>query len=263
MKRRSRPKGVTPLQLDSNSGATMETIPKHPHDNRLSAARSELERAFSRRAMLAGTVATTAAAAVVPIAGSAYAVAPDMNSKQDMMAFLLLSAALTGVHVVNLAPEFVPDKSEILNSDPGVDPINIKNAYFAWININDSTSSFGKLIQLAKDNRDSAISIIAAVNASDDDTKFLARSIVLLWYLGSWYKPGDLKTNSATPGTRAITPSEVVSPKTYTQGLIWQIVGAHPMGYSNLQFGYWSRDPRDANNPAEKSNFGLMSATTL
>jgi hypothetical protein len=33
------------------------------------------------------------------------------------------------------------------------------------------------------------------------------------------------------------------------------------MGYSNLQFGYWSRDPRDANNPAEKSNFGLVSAT--
>ena len=239
----------------------METSRHHRHNATLGATRLDEAGEISRRTVLAGTVATTAAAAVMPIAGSAYAAAPDMNSKQDMMAFLLLSAALTGVHVVNLAPEFVPDKSEILNSDPGVDPINIKNAYFAWINVNDSTSSFAKLIQLAKDNRESAISIIAAANASDDNTKFLARSIVLLWYLGSWYKPGDLKTNSATPGTRAVTPSEVVSAKTYTQGLIWQIVGAHPMGYSNLQFGYWSRDPRDANNPAEKSNFGLVSAT--
>ena len=239
----------------------METSRHHRHNATLGATRLDEAGEISRRTVLTGTVATTAAAAVVPIAGSAYAAAPDMNSKQDMMAFLLLSAALTGVHVVNLAPEFVPDKSEILNSDPGVDPINIKNAYFAWINVNDSTSSFAKLIQLAKDNRESAISIIAAVNASDDNTKFLARSLVLLWYLGSWYKPGDLKTNSATPGTRAVTPSEVVSAKTYTQGLIWQIVGAHPMGYSNLQFGYWSRDPRDANNPAEKSNFGLISAT--
>jgi hypothetical protein len=239
----------------------METSRHHRHNATLGATRLDEAGEISRRTVLTGTVATTAAAAVVPIAGSAYAAAPDMNSKQDMMAFLLLSAALTGVHVVNLAPEFVPDKSEILNSDPGVDPINIKNSYFAWINVNDSTSSFAKLIQLAKDNRESAISIIAAVNASDDNTKFLARSIVLLWYLGSWYKPGDLKTNSATPGTRAVTPSEVVSAKTYTQGLIWQIVGAHPMGYSNLQFGYWSRDPRDANNPAEKSNFGLISAT--
>src|SRR6516225_4962892 len=216
----------------------------------------------SRRAMVAGTVAMTAVAAVPPLADTAYAESAE-GPDADMMAFLLLSEALTGVNRQTLAPELQEDKSEILNSDPGIDPINIKNAYFAWINANDSTSSFGKLIQLAKDNRDTAISIIAAVNASDDDTKFLARSIVLLWYLGSWYKPADLKTNSATPGTRAGTPSEVVSPKTYTQGLIWQIVGAHPMGNSNLQFGYWSRDPRDANNPAEKSNFGLMSATTL
>ena len=239
----------------------METSRHHRHNDTPAATRSDEAGEISRRTVLTGTVATTAAAAVVPIAGSAYAAAPDINSKQDMMAFLLLSAALTGVHVTNLAPEFALDKSEILNSDPGVDPINIKNAYFAWINVNDSTPSFAKLIQLAKDNRESAISIIAAVNASDDNTKFLARSIVLLWYLGSWYKPEDLKTNSATPGTRAVTPSEVVSAKTYTQGLIWQIVGAHPMGYSNLQFGYWSRDPRDANNPAEKSNFGLVSAT--
>jgi hypothetical protein len=239
----------------------METSRHHRRNATLGATRLDEAVEISRRTVLTGTVATTAAAAVVPIAGSAYAAAPDINSRQDMTAFLLLSAALTGVHVVNLAPEFTLDKSEILNSDPGVDPINIKNAYFAWININDSTSSFAKLIQLAKDNRESATDIIAAVNAGDDDTKFLARSIVLLWYLGSWYKPGDLKTNSATPGTRAVTPSEVVSAKTYTQGLIWQIVGAHPMGYSNLQFGYWSRDPRDASNPAEKSNFGLISAT--
>jgi TAT (twin-arginine translocation) pathway signal sequence len=239
----------------------METSRHHRHKATLGATRLDEAGEISRRTVLTGTAATTAAAAVVPIGGSAHAAGPDINSKQDMMAFLLLSAALTGVRVVNLAPEFVPDKSEILNSDPGVDPINIKNAYFAWINVNDSTSSFAKLIQLAKDNRASANGIIAAVNASDDDTKFLARSIVLLWYLGSWYKPADLKTNSVKPGTRAVTPSEVVSAKTYTQGLIWQIVGAHPMGYSNLQFGYWSRDPRDANNPAEKSNFGLLSAT--
>jgi TAT (twin-arginine translocation) pathway signal sequence len=156
----------------------METSRHHRHNDTPAATRSDEAGEISRRSVLTGTVATTAAAAVVPIAGSAYAAAPDINSKQDMMAFLLLSAALTGVHVTNLAPEFALDKSEILNSDPGVDPINIKNAYFAWINVNDSTPSFAKLIQLAKDNRESAISIIAAVNASDDNTKFLARSIV-------------------------------------------------------------------------------------
>ena len=36
-----------------------------------------------------------------------------------------------------------------------------------------------------------------------------------------------------------------VSAKAYTQGRVWQIAQAHPMGYSNMQFGYWSRDPKD------------------
>ena len=93
------------------------------------------------------------------------------------------------------------------------------------------------------------------VNASDDATKFLARAIVLLWYLGSWYEPVDLKDAAASPeSVHAPIKQKVVSAKAYTQGLVWQIVGAHPMGYSNLQFGYWSRDPRDPNNPNDPLN---------
>jgi len=194
----------------------------------------------SRRAMVAGTVAMTAVAAVPPLADTAYAESAE-GPDADMMAFLLLSEALTGVNRQTLAPELQEDKSEILNSDPGIDPINIKNAYFAWINANDATSSFSKLLQLAKDNRQSLGDIIPKVNSSAEDIKFLARSIVLLWYLGSWYKPDDLKNKVVLP--------KVVSPKAYTQGLVWQIAGAHPMGYSNLQFGYWSRDPHDPASP--------------
>jgi hypothetical protein len=192
----------------------------------------------SRRVVVAGTVATTAIAAVLPLADAAFAASVD----PDMMAFLLLSEALTGVSRQTLAPELTEDKSEILNSDPGIDPINIKDAYFDWIKAHDATSSFSKLLQLAKDNHQSLANIVPSVNGSADDMKFLARSIVLLWYLGSWYKPDDLKNKIAKP--------QVVSPKAYTQGLVWQIAGAHPMGYSNLQFGYWSRDPRDPNRPA-------------
>jgi hypothetical protein len=184
--------------------------------------------------MVAGTVATTAVAAVLPLANSAYA----QGANTDMMAFLLLSEALTGVNRQTLAPELT-EKSPLLDSDPGVDPINIKNEYFDWIKGHDPTSSFGKLLQLVKDNRQSLADIIPKVNGSPDNMKFLARSIVLLWYLGAWYKPDDLKNKVARP--------QVVSPNAYTQGLVWQIAGAHPMGYSNLQFGYWSRDPHDPN----------------
>jgi hypothetical protein len=201
---------------------------------------------MSRRAIVAGTVATAAMAAVLPLSNSAYAQAS--NAQQDMVAFLLLSEALTGVNRQTLAPEFSADANEILNSDPGIDPINVKNTYFDWINTHAARSSFAKLLQIAKDSRTSPGVIIPKLNGSDDDTKFLARAIVLLWYLGSWYEPADLKAN-ASPGTRHAISSKVVSAKAYTQGLVWEIAGTHPMGYSNLQFGYWSRDPHDLNGP--------------
>jgi hypothetical protein len=224
-------------------GSTMGTLPKDRHNDRPGATPSEHDGSFSRRAMLAGTVTTTAVAAVTPISGSAYAAGPDVSSPQDMMAFLLLSEALTGVDKQLLAPEFDPK-----TNDPGTDPINIKNDYFRWINGKDSTSSFTTLLKFVKDNpKSSQGEIIAFVNAGNDDIKFLARSIVLLWYLGSWYEPKDLRTQATAAKPDRIS-SEVVSPKAYTQGLVWQIAGAHPMGYSNLQFGYWSRNPRDPND---------------
>jgi hypothetical protein len=197
--------------------------------------------------MLAGTVATTAVAATLPLTGSAYAQAAD--PKTDMVPFLVLSAALAGVHVALLAPEFTLDKNDIMNSDAGVDPINVKDDYFKFINAADKTSSFGKLLQIARDHRQSAADIVAAVKASDDNAKFLARSIVLLWYLGSWYSPEDL----AKPPSDAPIPSQVVSAKAYTQGLVWQIAQAHPMGYSNMQFGYWSREPLDPGDRDENA----------
>ena len=82
---------------------------RHYERNQVASGAMDHEQAgeVSRRAVLAGTVAATAAAAVLPVAGSAYAQGVDPSSKPDMMAFLLLSAALTGVHVITLAPEFM------------------------------------------------------------------------------------------------------------------------------------------------------------
>jgi hypothetical protein len=210
----------------------------------------------SRRAMLAVAVTATAAAAVGASDIPAYARTTDPNSSPDMMAFLVLSQALTGIQLSSLAPEITENKVDVLQSDPGVDPFNIKNEYFAWINFYDGPT-FERLLEITKAHSKSIPDIITAVNASDD-TKFLARSIVLLWYLGSWYKPEDLKKNAA-PGARAFIPSQVVSAKAYTLGLVWQIAQAHPMGYSNLQFGYWSREPVDPND--SKSPLGFITAT--
>jgi hypothetical protein len=221
----------------------MSTSPNHQRDAIARGATEDEQRdEFSRRKVLAGAMAATAVAAAGPINSSAYAANVSPDSNPDMMAFLVLSQALTGIQIVNLAPEFASDKNKpgVLNADPGTDPINVKNDYFNWINAFDS-ATFEKLLQIARDHSTSVNDIINAVNASDD-TRFLARSMTLLWYLGSWYKPADLR--SAPPAGKRLD-STVVSAKAYTQGRVWQIAQAHPMGYSNMQFGYWSRDPKD------------------
>jgi hypothetical protein len=227
----------------------------HHARNRIAPAATNDEQGgeVSRRTMLAGAVAV---AAVGASDISAYAHAVDPSSPQDMMAFLVLSQALTGVQISLLAPEFAP-KDDVLKSDPGVDPFNIKDQYFAWINASNAPT-FERLLQIASDHPKSAPDIVTAVNAGDD-TRFLARSIVLLWYLGSWYKPEDLKKFSAPDAPPVPIPSHVVSAKAYTLGLVWQIAQAHPMGYSNLQFGYWSREPVDPND--KSSPLGFISPT--
>jgi hypothetical protein len=72
----------------------------------------------------------------------------------------------------------------------------------------------------------------------------LARSIVLMWYLGAWYDPDHLRALAERPNPPEEASSfRVISSTAYTQGWVWRIARAHPMGYSDLQFGYWQRKP--------------------
>jgi elongation factor P hydroxylase len=57
-----------------------------------------------------------------------------------------------------------------------------------------------------------------------------------MWYLGAWYDPDNLQTPNASN-------FEVISPKAYTQGWALKVAQAHPMGFSEMQFGYWTRPP--------------------
>jgi hypothetical protein len=66
-----------------------------------------------------------------------------------------------------------------------------------------------------------------------------------MWYLGAWYEPAHLKQLvDSRSGPPAFIPHIVISPKAYTQGWLWRVIQAHPMGYSDMQFGYWARPPQ-------------------
>jgi hypothetical protein len=196
----------------------------------------------TRRKVLAGAAAATAAF-TIGVEPPASAQTVDANSRQDMDAFTTLSAALTGIAKAKLAPL--------------VDPVDIKREYFNLV-LSKEPVAFAALLQITKNaalpappaenngiiGQADVDKLVRAIDEKKDDAlTYLARSIVLMWYLGSWYKPGDLKLLVQDP--KRFTPHTVISPKAYTQGWLWRTVQAHPMGFSELQFGYWTRKPAE------------------
>jgi hypothetical protein len=200
---------------------------------------------LTRRTVLAGAAATAA----ITLGGEARADDPpkaDPNSPLDMDAFVKLSAALTGIAVKVLAPD--------------TDSLRLRQAYFDFlVNSNERGAGLATLLQVAKSvnlpipagqDSDGIIqqgdvdNLVRAITAKGDDARYFARSVTLMWYLGAWYEPKALQALAAAPDpSKVFVGHTVVSSKAYTQGWLWRVAQAHPMGYSDMQFGYWTRDP--------------------
>jgi len=152
-------------------------------------------------------------------------------SETAMDLFVGLSAVLTGIDGNKLAPP--------------LDPINIKKAYFDYAQ-DKAGSTLQKLLDIYQQKQTLPPAQVGDIilNQSGDDIRYLARSVMLMWYLGSWYEPAVLmQYNGPQPPADPVPPLAVVSSAAYTQGWVWSVAQAHPMGYSNFQYGYWSQLP--------------------
>lgn len=148
-------------------------------------------------------------------------------SSTPLQTFVDLSALLTGIAASALAPT--------------LDPKDIKQAYFDYVQ-REQPDTFNQLLALYAANAQQPPATIAdlILTQSDPAVRLLARSVMLMWLLGSWYAPGDLQA-ARTAGQPP--DSVVISAEAYTQGWAWNLAQAHPMGYSDLQFGYWANQP--------------------
>ena len=170
---------------------------------------------------------SAAAAATVPasLAASATAAAPAATPALD--SFVQLSALLTGIDAKRLAPD--------------VDPVNIKQAYFDLAQTKDA-ATFDQLLAIFDKNQGKPPDEIADLILTQSGAAVgnFARTLMLLWYLGSWYPPSDReKYDKNEPQLKAA----VVSAEAYVQGWVWRVAQAHPMGFSPFVFGYWGKAP--------------------
>jgi hypothetical protein len=76
---------------------------------------------------------------------------------------------------------------------------------------------------------------------SDEKLGPIARNIIKLWYVGTWYQlPGSWHERFGMTGEdRTFIPS----PSSYVEGLLWPAIGAHPPGAKAPGYGTWTDPP--------------------
>lgn len=76
---------------------------------------------------------------------------------------------------------------------------------------------------------------------ADPDLGPLARSLIQLWYLGQWVPmPPDWVARN---GAQREDVAHILSPRAYREGLVWDAIGAHPLGAKPQGFGAWAQEP--------------------
>jgi hypothetical protein len=76
---------------------------------------------------------------------------------------------------------------------------------------------------------------------SDDKLGPIARNLIKMWFVGTWYElPQEWRDRYAV---RRPVSTHVVSPASYTEGLLWPTIGANPPGAKGQGFGSWVGPP--------------------
>lgn len=82
---------------------------------------------------------------------------------------------------------------------------------------------------------------VREIYLSSDKLGPLARSLIQLWYLGQWTPLPQAWQR--TFGASRFDVTRIISTRAYKEGLVWDAIGAHPMGAKQQGFGAWAADP--------------------
>ena len=67
------------------------------------------------------------------------------------------------------------------------------------------------------------------------------RNIIRLWYLGIWHPLPE--SWRGRYGSSPFDVERVISARAYKEALVWNAIGAHPMGAKQQGFGAWANLP--------------------
>lgn len=161
--------------------------------------------------------------------GSSPATIGISASDADVQDFANMSAALTGFLASVLKP--------------ALDPVGLAQTYYQFALAQVGAPAMSALLNAfraiqTQPAQTIADTLLETSAAKPSQQALIAQSIVAMWYLGAWYRPGMTGGGGFPP-----TPLQVISSEAYTNGLVWKVMQSHPMGFSPFTFGYWSQKP--------------------
>lgn len=156
-----------------------------------------------------------------------------MSSNTDLDNFVGLSAILTGFAAADLNPPLSPapvavEYLQTLQSK--VDAPTVARLLSTYQGIAAQFPPAGQPAQ------------VQSQILEDPELGPVARNVIRMWYLSIWY-------TGYTGPVSGFSDGFVVSSNAYTKGLAWDAMQAHPMGYSEMHYGYWA-DPPQPNDSA-------------
>lgn len=161
-------------------------------------------------------------------------------SESVVQNFANLSAALTGFQASFIRPF--------------LDPVNLSGTFYSFAVAQVGQPMMDALLSEfqtlstqtpALTPQQIADTLLEVTSSTPSNQALLCQTIILMWYLGSWYPPPFQKGGF----------QQVISSQAYTKSLAWNLAQAHPMGFSAFTFGYWSQPP------ASLETFGVNTGT--
>ena len=131
---------------------------------------------------------------------------------------------------------------------PALDPVDIKSEYLPVFTqkisaeaqdpnlVNNILNTFAALKQEGLSNQEIGAQMLSPSNG--ENFVLACRKLIFMWYSGAW--PTIIPATASEPEK---TVSDMISAKSYTTGLVWQVMQSHPMGDSNYRYGYWAKPP--------------------
>lgn len=102
-------------------------------------------------------------------------------------------------------------------------------------------SAHAAVLEAGADDEAARDRLVRARILGDDRLGPVARNVMKLWYVGTWYAmPGPW---SQAFGIGGDDRTFVVSATSYTEGLVWPAIGANPPGAKGPGYGTWAEPP--------------------